>query len=161
MASMSSTEPQNPVRLCIAASTGGHLAEILKTSPAWNNSNCFFITSSESAREQLSRRGPTYCVGEANRFNPFRAIAISLRVFRIMLRERPTVVFSTGALPGCLACLAGKLFGSRIIWLDSFTNINKLSLSGRIVKPLADLFLVQWPELAEKHPGTEYVGSVL
>ncbi len=78
-----------------------------------------------------------------------------------MWRERPDVVFSTGALPGCLACLAGKLFGARIIWLDSFTNTEKPSLSGRIIKPFADLFLVQWPELTEKHPGTEYTGSVL
>jgi hypothetical protein len=71
------------------------------------------------------------------------------------------VVISTGAAPGCLVALLGHLAGARVIWLDSITNVHRLSLSGRLVRPFADLFLVQWPALARKYRGVEYVGAVV
>jgi hypothetical protein len=158
---MPTDELARRTKICIAASAGGHLAEILKTAPAWDGCDVFFVTSDESARGDLRGRGDVRVVGDANRFRPLRAAAVLFRCLQIMFRERPDAVFSTGALPGCLACLAGRLVGAKVVWLDSFTNIDKLSLSGRIVKPFADLFLVQWPELAERCPGAEHVGSVL
>ncbi len=74
MALMSSTEPRDHSKICIAASTGGHLDQMLKTAPAWEERNCFFVISSKSAKAELKKRGLTYCLGEANRLNPLRRI---------------------------------------------------------------------------------------
>lgn len=60
-----------------------------------------------------------------------------------------------------MAALIGHLVGARVIWLDSITNVRRLSLSGRLIRPFADLFLVQWPALARKYRGVEYVGAVI
>ena len=62
---------------------------------------------------------------------------------------------------GCIACYLGKLLGARVIWVDSITNVERLSLSGRLVRYIADLFLVQWPELAERYRNVEYVGELI
>jgi UDP-N-acetylglucosamine:LPS N-acetylglucosamine transferase len=77
------------------------------------------------------------------------------------LRERPGVVISTGAAVGCIVCFLAKTTGAEIVWIDSITNIERLSLSGRMVRYIASLFLVQWPELAAQYRNVEYVGEVI
>jgi len=84
-----------------------------------------------------------------------------LRCIRIAFRERPDVVISTGAAAGCMLCLLGKMLGAKIVWIDSITNVERISLSGRMVRYVADLFLVQWPELADRYKKVEYVGAVV
>jgi hypothetical protein len=49
----------------------------------------------------------------------------------------------------------------KVVWIDSIANVERLSLSGRIVRPFADLFLVQWPELAERYKGVRHDGAVI
>ena len=71
------------------------------------------------------------------------------------------MILSTGAAAGCICCFLGKLLGAKVVWVDSITNVERLSLSGRMVRYIADLFLVQWPELRDKYPGTEYVGTIV
>ena len=158
---MPAARPVRRTKICIAASAGGHLSQILRTAEAWRDADHFFVTTSEPERRRLAGQSRAYSVGDANRRHPLKAVLIFFRCLRLMWRERPTAVFSTGALPGCLACLTGRLLGAKIVWLDSFTNVTGLSLSGRIVKPFTSLFLVQWPELAERCPGAEHAGSVL
>jgi hypothetical protein len=80
---------------------------------------------------------------------------------RVVFREKFDIVLSTGAAAGCIMCFLGKLRGAKVIWLDSITNVEKMSLSGRMVRHVADLCLVQWPGLAEKYDGVEYRGSVI
>ena len=58
-------------------------------------------------------------------------------------------------------CFLGKLFGAKVIWIDSITNVERISLSGRMVRYIADLFLVQWPDLANQYKSVEYVGEVI
>jgi UDP-N-acetylglucosamine:LPS N-acetylglucosamine transferase len=79
----------------------------------------------------------------------------------MVLKEKISVVISTGAAAGCIMCFLGKLFGAKIVWIDSITNVGRISLSGRLVRHIADLFLVQWPELAEKYSNVEYAGTLV
>jgi hypothetical protein len=53
------------------------------------------------------------------------------------------------------------MLGAKVIWLDSITNVRDLSMSGRMVRRIADLFLVQWPELAARYKNAEYIGTVI
>ena len=68
---------------------------------------------------------------------------------------------STGAAPGLMALAVAKLVaGSRTVWIDSIANSERLSLSGRLARPVADAWLVQWPHLA-RPGGPEHWGAVL
>ena len=134
---------------------------MLKIAEVWSGERVCWITTVDVVRDSLGKSGEVHIVGECNRQHPFRVFAVLLRCFHIIRNERPHVVISTGAAPGCLAALLGHLIGARVIWLDSITNVHRLSLSGRLVRPFADLFLVQWPALARKYRGVEYVGAVI
>ncbi len=148
------------LRIALVASAGGHLSQLLKLEAAWQERDVFYVTTQNLAGPNWGA-ARTYAVGECNRQTPWRTLRVALRCLRIVLRERPDVVISTGAAVGCLSCLFGKVLGARVIWLDSITNVERLSLAGRIVRPLADLFLVQWPDLAARFKRVEYIGSVI
>lgn len=149
------------MKICLVASAGGHLSQLLKIARVWSGRSVCWITTTEVVRASLGGDENVHVVGECNRQHPLRVIGVFLRCLRIMRKERPNVVISTGAAPGCMAGLIGHLVGARVIWVDSITNVHRLSLSGRLVRPFADLFLVQWPALARKYRGVEYVGAVI
>jgi len=149
------------LRICLVASAGGHLNQLLKLQNSWNGYDVFCITTSDTVREKLQVYRKVYVVGESNRQHPIRVVKVLLRCIRAVFTERPDVLISTGASVGCIACFLGKLFGARVVWIDSITNVKRISLSGRMVRYIADLFLVQWAELAEKCSNVEYLGAVI
>jgi len=155
---MVSTKKQ---KICLAASAGGHLTQLLKVASCTAGHEVFVVTTSEAVRQKLAAIGRVHVVGECNREHLLRVIGVLLRCVCIIFRERPNVVLSSGAAAGCICCFLGKILGARVIWVDSITNVERMSLSGRMVRPIADLCLVQWPELAERYRGTEYVGALI
>jgi UDP-N-acetylglucosamine:LPS N-acetylglucosamine transferase len=150
-----------PLNICLVASAGGHLTQLRRVAKAWTGYSTFWITSTDVVRDTLGGEGTVYVVGECNRQHLGRVVLVFFRCLRAIFKEKPDVVISTGAAPGCIAVFLGKLRGAKIVWLDSITNVEQLSLSGRMVRPFADLFLVQWPELAAKYRRAEYAGEVI
>lgn len=154
-------EKRKKVRIGLVSSAGGHTSQLLKLASAWRGHETFFVTTTGVVREQLREFGTVYVVGESNRQHLGLVLLVFVRCIKIVLKERPDVVISTGAAAGCMLCLLGKLTGARVIWIDSITNVDRISLSGRMVRRIADLFLVQWPELAIRYNKVEYVGPVI
>ncbi|OHB73628.1 MAG: hypothetical protein A2Z25_11755 [Planctomycetes bacterium RBG_16_55_9] len=149
------------LRICLAASAGGHASQLMSLSESWRGYDTFCVTTTEVVRNKLSEYGRVYVVGECNREHLLRVCKVLIRCTWIALKERPDVVISTGAAVGCLLCLLCKMLGAKIVWIDSITNVERMSLSGRMVRRIADLCLVQWPELAQKYKNAEFVGAVI
>ena len=148
-------------RICLAASAGGHLTQLLRLKNCWQGHDFFFVTTTDVMKERLENSGKTYVVGECNHKRPVRVIKVLLNCIRIVFKENFGIVISTGAAAGCLICFLGKIKGAKVIWIDSITNVERISLSGRMVRYIADLFLVQWPELVEKYENVEYEGAIV
>lgn len=149
------------LRVCLAGSSGGHTSQLLKLSDSWHGCDIFSITTTEVVREKLRKYGKVYVIGECNRQHPLHVAKVLLRAARIVLIEKFDVVISAGAAVGCIVCFLAKLTGAKVVWVDSITNVNRISLSGRLVRYIADLFLVQWPELTDKYKNVEYAGTVI
>ncbi len=151
----------NKNKVCMAASSGGHLTQILKVTDCFENYEKILVTTSEVVKDKLLEIGDVYCIGESNHDHPIKCLKVMIHCLKILIKERPGIIISTGAAGGCMMCLLGKVCGAKVIWIDSITNVKRLSLSGRIVRNFADLFLVQWPELSEKYKRTEYAGCLV
>jgi UDP-N-acetylglucosamine:LPS N-acetylglucosamine transferase len=149
------------LRICLAASAGGHISQLLKLAESWNGHRTFCVTTTKVVEEQIRKYGSVYVVGECNHQHPLKVIATLGRCLKAVVREKPDVVISTGAAAGCIMCFLGKLLGAKVVWIDSITNVNRISLSGRLVRPIADLFLVQWPHLAQQNGDIEFAGTVI
>ncbi len=149
------------LRICLAASAGGHTSQLLKLAESWKGHETFCVTTTAVVTDKLCKYGKVYVVGECNREYPLRVIRVFVRCVNIIFRERPDVVISTGAAVGCIVCFLSKLLGAKVVWFDSITNVERISLSGRMVRYIADLFLVQWPDLSKQYSKVEYVGAVI
>lgn len=145
-------------KVLAVASGGGHWVQLRRVVPALEAHEVVYVTIN-----------PTYCsdvpearvhiVNDATQWDRLGLIQLAFRILWILLRERPQVVLSTGAAPGCLAIVLGRLMGCRTIWLDSIANVENMSMSGRLVRRFSQLWLTQWPHLA-KADGPECAGRV-
>jgi UDP-N-acetylglucosamine:LPS N-acetylglucosamine transferase len=147
-------------RVLAIASAGGHWVQLLRLLPAFEGSDVAFATVYPAYRDDIPGKR-FYSFDNFSRFHKSRIPRVFVQLLRILLRERPDVVITTGAAPGLLAIVLSKLlFGSKTIWIDSIANCEQLSSSGNGARRFADLWLTQWPHLAGKN-GPVFWGAVL
>ena len=142
------------------SSGGGHWVQLLRLRPAFANCDVVFATVKEGYRANIDPAAKFRLIPDSNRWNKLALLRALFAIFRIVWRERPDVVISTGASPGFFAIRIGNFFGARTIWVDSIANGEELSLSGQKAGPHATLWLTQWAHLA-RPGGPYYSGSVL
>lgn len=160
------------VRVLALASAGGHWVQLRRLRPAWAGCDVAYATSHSGYRSEVERDAETervaprfYTFPEASRWNRLRLLWQCLAVARIVWKERPQVVISTGASAGYFALCVARWLGARTVWVDSIANSAELSLAGRKVGRHADLWLTQWqhltPETADQSSHLQYQGQVL
>lgn len=151
-------------KLCVGASSGGHMTELaalLELQERWPVAPSMYVSTLEISLSATPTHVSTHVIGECDRHQPIMAVKTLAKSLFIARRERPDVVVTTGSLPLALFSLTCKLFGAKIIWIDSISQIDRISMSGRLIKPIADLFLVQWPELAQRYQDVRYAGELV
>ena len=149
------------MKLCLVASTGGHLLQLCALKEAWGQHDRFWVTFDKiDARTLLKDERVVWAHHPTNRnlMNLFRNLRLAWNLLR---RERPDAVISTGAGVGVPFIWMGRLLGIRTVFIESITFIRRPSLSGRLVYPVVDRDMVQWPELAARCRKAIYKGRVL
>lgn len=158
-ASTAAVVPSRKRKILAVSSGGGHWVELIRLVPAFEGHAVVFVTVDKAYRGEIGS-ARFYTVRDVTRWNRLRWVQTLAKLAWILMRERPDVVVSTGALPGYFALRLARWFGARTAWLDSIANVEELSMSGRKVGRYADLWLTQWPHLAGLD-GPQYRGSVL
>lgn len=149
------------MKVLLVCSPGGHLQQMLALEPAWRGAERAWVTmEGADVGYLLAEEQVTLGHSPTNRSlkNLLRNTAMAWRLLR---RNRPDAILSTGAGIAVPFFLIGKLLRIRLVYVESVTRTEELSLTGRLVYRLADRFFVQWPEPAEKHPRAEYAGGIL
>jgi UDP-N-acetylglucosamine:LPS N-acetylglucosamine transferase len=149
------------MRVLLVCSPGGHLQQMLALEPAWRDMERSWVTLEGpdvsyllAGERVVIGRGPT----NRSLLNFFRNLPLAWRLLR---RERPDAVLSTGAGLAVPFFLAGRLLGIRLVYVESVTRTESISLSGRLVYRRASRFFAPWPASAESLRRAEYAGSVL
>ena len=145
----------------LVCSTGGHLLQLLALRAVWEDHRRLWVTHANSdAVSLLSGERVEYAHFPTTRNIPnlVRNLALACR---IVVRDRPRVVVTTGAGVAVPFAWVARMSGARIVYVESLTRVARLSLSARLIAPIADRLFVQWPELAAAHPRAEYHGNLL
>jgi len=147
-------------RVLALSSSGGHWLELLRTRDAFRGSDvAWSCTRMDCAGDVAPDR--FHVIPDVNRRGLHRVPMVAWAVFRVLLKERPAVVVTTGAMPGLIALILAKsLFGCRTVWIDSVANVDTISGSGSVAAYFADAHLTQWPHLSS-NSRPEYWGAVL
>jgi len=153
-------DPAAAESILLVCSPGGHLLQLLSLEPAWRGLERSWVTLAAADVSHLLRgEEVTLAHGPTNRslVNLVRNLVLAWRELRV---RRPDTVLSTGAALAVPFFAVGKLLGCRCVYVESLTRIESVSLSGRLVYPLADAFFVQWPRAARRRR-MRYEGSIL
>ncbi|PWR01976.1 UDP-N-acetylglucosamine--LPS N-acetylglucosamine transferase [Meridianimarinicoccus roseus] len=146
-------------KILAIASGGGHWQQLMSMRQAFDDQDVLFVTTLAGLPEQYDAH-PSRIVPDCNRNEKIAMVRNGIAMVGVMLRFRPQVVISTGALPGVIALALGRAVGARTIWVDSVANSEEMSMSGKLARRFAHLWLSQWEHVASTC-GAEYAGSVL
>jgi len=146
------------VKVCIVASCGGHLTEARALRPAFQHHPHFYVVNDRIALPG-DMQGRTYFITHAER--DWRVLTNFYEAWRILRRERPTIMLSTGAGPIVPFAIVGRALGIPVIFVETIAQETEPSVSGRIMYHLADRFFYQWKALARYYPDGVYGGPVL
>lgn len=149
------------IKVCFAASSGGHLEQLLALKPLMERYDSFILTEKTSYQVQLPVRA---CyVRQVNRheatFVP-RMIANTVTSLRYWLSERPDVIVCTGVLATIPFCLIGRALGGRLVYIESFAKTDSPTMTGRLLSKRTDRFYVQWESMLSVYPDARFVGGV-
>lgn len=163
------------MKLCLECADGGHLDEMLSLLEAFKDQDIFFVTFHTETTRELGKIAKTIYIDNfkgiidpAKLPQPFFWIYTVIYLIReifpslkILWQERPDAIVSTGGGVTIPLCYLGKLFGAKIIYIESLARIETGSGTGKCVYPVADLFLVQWESLLRQYKKAQYWGKVI
>lgn len=150
------------IHLCLVSSSGGHLEQLLRLTPLLECYGGCIVTEQVGYKLGLDSY-PIYYIPAINRTDA-HFVSKLIRVFitgtKILRKERPAVIISTGAVAALPLLMIGKLQGSKIIYIESFAKVDTPSLTGKVAYRLADQFYVQWEPLLAYYPKAIYLGGI-
>ena len=149
--------------ICLVSSCGGHFMELIQLLPAIKKYDFYILTEKNIASKSILNKYRHYNLIQQERKGLMFIFKFTWNIiisFFIFLKEHPDIVISTGAGAEYPTCRIAKLFGKKIIYIESFAKINDKSKTGELVYKFADKFYVQWPEMLEIYPKAEYHGTV-
>ena len=153
-------------KVLFISSTGGHLNELLQLKTLFEKYDYHIITEQDKTNEYLKEiyKDKVSYLPYGTRSKLFRYIFIYsfliLKTIYLYFKIRPKAIITTGTHTAGPMCYLGKIFGSKIIYIETFANINTKTATGRLIYPIADLFIVQWEEMLKIYPRAIYGGSI-
>ncbi|WP_414695990.1 beta-1,4-glucuronosyltransferase WelK [Phenylobacterium sp.] len=148
--------------MCLAGSGGGHVRQLLDLEPVWSQHDYFFLTEDTALARSIGEKHralyvPHFALGQARLGSPLKMAVSAVRNFfasgRIILRERPQVLISTGAGAVFFSVVWARLIGAKVVVVESFARFDKPSVFGRLSAPLAHRKVAQSQALAAYWPG--------
>lgn len=144
----------------LVCSSGGHLLQLVSLASAWDGLSRVWVSFDKSdVRSLLADETVIAAYGPTNRSvgNLVRNLWVAQRTLR---RLRPRVLVTTGAGVAVPFAWLARLYGAKVVYVESFTRIDSVSLSCRLIAPFTDRVYVQWPEALRLVKHARYVGNV-
>lgn len=149
------------LKICLAASGGGHLRQLVDLENVWSRHEYFFVTEESALGLSLAERHPVKFVphfgwGQAKLGKPLlmlrRALSNLIASVKIVLKERPDLLITTGAGAVFFTMILARLVGARVVAIESFARFSQPSLFGRMATPFAHEQVVQSERLRQFYP---------
>ena len=150
------------VKICFAASTGGHFEQLTMLKELMNKYDCFILTEKTIYNTQIDGK-KMYYLKQVNRKDKtvfLNLIANAFKSLGIFIKEKPDVVICTGVLAMIPMCLTAKLFGKKLIYIESFAKVTSPTETGKLMYKYADRFYVQWEQMLKVFPNAIYLGGI-
>jgi UDP-N-acetylglucosamine:LPS N-acetylglucosamine transferase len=149
------------MKLAMICSSGGHLLLLHLLKSFWGQYDRFWVTFKKEDAVSLLEKEKTYWAffpTNRNLFNLLRNTFVSIKV---LVKEKPDVIISSGAGVAIPFFFLGKLLRKKLVFIEAYERIENPSLTGRILYPLTDVFILHWVEQKKHFPKGILLGQLL
>lgn len=153
-------------RVMFISSTGGHFNELMQLAPMFEKYDYHIITekdeSTKGFKEKYGKRISYMRYSTRSHFISyiFKYLGDCFQTVYYYFKYRPQYIITTGTHNAGPMCIIGKIFGSKIIYIETFANRNTKTITGKLVYKFADLFIVQWEDMLKLYPNAKYSGPI-
>lgn len=128
--------------------------------PFWQDKERFWVTfDKEDANSLLEHEKVYHCYYPTNR--SLKALFVNTKLaIKLLRKERPDLIISSGAAVAVPFFYIGKLLGAKLIYIEVFDRIDQSTMTGKMVYPITDKFIVQWEEMKKVYPKAVNLGSI-
>ena len=150
-------------KVLFISSTGGHLSELLQLEELFKEYDYCIITEKDETTKYLIKKyaNRVYYLPYSTRSKPISYIFVYsyliLKTIFLFIKINPEIIISTGTHTTIPMCYLGKIFRKKVIYIETFANISRKTLSGKFAYPISDLFIVQWQEMKKLYPRAVYI----
>ncbi|NLC96418.1 MAG: polysaccharide biosynthesis protein [Erysipelotrichaceae bacterium] len=154
-------------KVLFISSTGGHLNELLQLSPLFEEYDFHLIT--EKTKSNLSLKNKygndkvsflIYGTKDHLFSYIFKFSYNIIKSFYYYFKLKPEYIVTTGTHTAIPICKIAHIFKNKIIYIETFANAKTPTKTGKIIYPIADLFIVQWESMLEFYPNATYGGWI-
>ena len=150
----------NKINICFVGSSGGHLTHLMQLKPWWKDKKRFWVTFNKAdATSQLLDEKKYWCYYPTNR-NIKNLIRNTILAMKVLAIEKPDLIVSSGAAPAIPYYYLGKFIGCKLIYIEVYDRIDSPTVTGKLVYPLCDKFIVQWDEQKNYYKNSENFGGL-
>lgn len=148
------------LKICLVGSSGGHLTHLYVLKTLWENNERFWVTFDKVDANSILKDEKVYhCYFPTNR-NLKNLIKNTILAIKVLRKEKPDIIISSGAAVAVPFFYLGKLRGAKTVYIEVFDRIDKPTLTGRLVRPITDKFIVQWDEMKDVYKNSINLGSI-
>lgn len=176
------TKRKRPVSTLVVLGSGGHTTEMIRLltclearrySPlayvvaTSDTTSLDRIEASLAARhgDAVYRIPRSREVGQSYITSIFTTIRSFIHSIYVAARVRPDLVLCNGpgtCLPIVVVVFLLRILGmaeGNVVFVESFCRVHNLSLTGKLLYPIVDTFIVHWPELLQQYPRSKLVST--
>lgn len=154
-------------KVMFISSTGGHFNELLMLKTMFKKYNYQIITEKTETNKNLKKtygkRNIKFLLYGTRKHivtYPFKLFINCFKSLYFYLKFKPKYIVTTGAHTAGPMCCIGKIFGSKIIYIETFANSHSKTVTGSIIYKFADLFIVQWESMLDVYEDATYGGWI-
>ncbi len=148
-------------KICLVCSSGGHLKQLYLLKPFWKKFDRFWITFSKADALSLLKGEKIYFAYYPTNRNLKNLIKNTFLAFKILFKEKPHLIISNGAGVAIPFFYIGKLIKAKLVYIEVYDRITLPTLTGKLVYPICDRFILQWTQQRKFYPKGIYLGSIL
>ncbi len=148
------------MKVCLVGSSGGHLTHLYMLKPFWQEQERFWVSFDKADARSLLEGETFYSCHYPTNRNLKNLIKNTFLAWKILRKEKPDLIISSGAAVAVPFFYLGKLFRAKTVYVEVFDRIDGPTLTGRLVYPVTDRFIVQWEEMKQVYPKAVNLGSI-
>jgi len=176
------TKRKRPVSTLVVLGSGGHTTEMIRLLTCLEAKRysplAYVLATSDTTSLDRIEASPAARHGDAVYWIPrsrevgqsyitsiFTTIRSFIHSIYVATRVRPDLVLCNGpgtCLPIVMVVFLLRILGmadGNVVFVESFCRVHNLSLTGKLLYPIVDKFVVHWPELLQQYPRSQLVST--